>query len=168
MRTAVILHNTAQSCVEATRHTMRSLGSDLIEEGGRFFIPGSPSDYPVWAALMQGYVKGLAGPPSHSCVPQCPEHHEGQPCRAATDEPPTMSPCRSCGGAPKFDKRPPAPDGWTRIGCWNDACDHQPTTGWFRDDANSGVEASATWERMCAEGRNEEAARRDERKANDQ
>lgn len=75
----------------------------------------------------------------------------------------TLSPCRSRGGIPKLDKRPAAPDGWTRIGCWNDDCDYQPTTGWFRDDANDGIQATATWERMCG-GRNEEAAKRDERK----
>jgi hypothetical protein len=59
-RTAVVLHSTDRLAVEATRATMRSLNSDLIEEQGRFYIPGSTTDYPVWAALRQGYVKGLA------------------------------------------------------------------------------------------------------------
>ncbi len=57
MKVRCELRNTEPSAVEATRSTlaMPPLSATLIQEGDAFFIDGS--DFAVWAAEHQGYVK---------------------------------------------------------------------------------------------------------------
>jgi len=55
----VELQNTAPTCVDAARNTIRMIGGELIERDGRYFLVGKekPTKFVVWAAVHQGYVK---------------------------------------------------------------------------------------------------------------
>jgi hypothetical protein len=64
----------------------------------------------------------------------------------------SMELCPYCGAQPKLDvsKYGQQGDGWSRISCWADDCEVQPTTGWFRDDDCTTEQARATWKLIAA------------------
>jgi len=60
-RVEVALWSTEPSAIDATRATIEAIGGRLVDQDNRFFLLGGTQllDYVQWAALRQGYVKGL-------------------------------------------------------------------------------------------------------------